>query len=133
MSKRRKSKRGLFLQLAVVFGIVLAAILLVPDRNGEIGNPDRLVSAGFWQEFASPGELSQAHEFMGSDCRSCHTPVDGPVAQNCIVCHANNEPLLQRQPTAFHSSIESCKECHGEHFGVGVSPRSEERRVGKEC
>ncbi|MBL4698219.1 MAG: hypothetical protein JKX70_05230 [Phycisphaerales bacterium] len=122
MSKKRKSKRGFFLQLVVVLGVVVVVLLLIPDRSGRVGNPDRLVSAGFWQEFASPGELSQAHEFLGSDCRSCHTPVDGPIAQNCIVCHANNEPLLQRQPTSFHSSIESCKECHGEHLGVDVAP-----------
>jgi len=122
MSKRRKSKRGLYVQLVAIFIAVVVVLVLIPDQNGKIGNPDRLVSAGYWQEFASPGVLSKAHDFLDSDCRSCHSPVAGPVAQNCIVCHANNEPLLQRQPTAFHSSVQSCRECHGEHAGVGVKP-----------
>ena len=122
MSKQRKSKRGMYLQLAGVFGIVIVVLLLIPDTDGEIGNPDRFVDAGFWQDFASPGELSQAHDFLESDCRSCHTPVAGPVAQNCISCHANNEPLLQREPTSFHSSVQSCRECHGEHMGIDVAP-----------
>lgn len=36
---------------------------------------------------------------------------------NCVVCHANDESILQRQPTAFHANVQSCKECHREHQG----------------
>jgi len=122
MSKRQKSKRGLYIQLVVLLGAAIVVLVLIPDQDGKIGNPDRLVSTGYWQEFASPGELSKAHEFLASDCRSCHSPVAGPVAQNCIACHANNESLLQRQPTAFHSLVKSCRECHGEHMGIEAVP-----------
>src|SRR5262249_55569771 len=36
----------------------------------------------------------------------------------CIGCHANDETLLGRQPTAFHSTIGHCASCHGEHRGT---------------
>ncbi len=65
----------------------------------------------------NPGPLSQPHAFLESRCNACHTPVKGIEASNCIVCHANDEALLQRAPTAFHGNIGSCKECHTEHGG----------------
>ncbi len=64
-----------------------------------------------------PGELSQSHAFLGNNCAACHTPVKGVEAKNCIVCHANERALLQRQPTAFHAEIGSCVTCHTEHQG----------------
>lgn len=48
---------------------------------------------------------------------ACHTPVEGVRRASCVVCHANETLLLQRQPTAFHASISSCVECHAEHGG----------------
>lgn len=65
----------------------------------------------------NPGPLSQPHEFLESRCDACHTPVKGVEASSCIVCHANDDALLQREPTAFHGSIGSCSECHLEHGG----------------
>ena len=53
----------------------------------------------------SPGELSQPHAFLDNNCAACHTAGKGIEAQNCIVCHANNVHVLQRQPTAFHAEI----------------------------
>jgi len=41
----------------------------------------------------------------------------GIEAKNCIVCHADNKSLLQRQPTAFHAEISECAACHREHQG----------------
>ncbi len=75
-----------------------------------------------WQQMASPGALSAAHANLENNCAACHTSVEGVEPLNCIVCHANNESLLQRQPTAFHSSISSCQECHLEHRGRGKRP-----------
>lgn len=65
----------------------------------------------------SPGELSQPHAFLDNNCAACHSAGKGIEAQNCIVCHANNEHVLQRQPTAFHAGISSCAACHVEHQG----------------
>ncbi|MEP6603852.1 MAG: cytochrome c3 family protein, partial [Spartobacteria bacterium] len=65
----------------------------------------------------SPGELSQPHAFLDNNCAACHSAGKGIEAQNCIVCHANNNHVLQRQPTAFHAEISSCVACHVEHQG----------------
>ncbi len=65
----------------------------------------------------SPGELSQPHAFLDNDCAACHTAGKGIEAKNCIVCHANNEQVLQRQPTAFHAQVSTCAACHLEHQG----------------
>ncbi len=64
-----------------------------------------------------PGEVSQPHAFLENNCTACHTAGKGVEAQNCIVCHANDQALLQRQPTAFHEQISSCVPCHTEHQG----------------
>src|SRR5262249_20453402 len=52
-----------------------------------------------WQRQISPGRLSAAHAFLEDNCAACHTAGRGPEAANCVVCHANDAVLLQRQPT----------------------------------
>src|SRR5207248_6872788 len=59
--------------------------------------------AATWQAMASPGPLLSGHAFLASKCAACHTPNKGVEARNCIACHANDQHLLQRQPTAFHA------------------------------
>lgn len=86
------------------------------------GERSGVLSKTAWQRMALPGELSSAHAFLGHNCAACHTSVKGVEAANCIVCHANNESLLQRQPTAFHANVGSCRECHSEHRGVDKRP-----------
>lgn len=76
-----------------------------------------ILSAPVWQRMVTPGELSGSHAFLENNCAACHTPVKGVEAQNCVVCHVDNETLLQRQPTAFHASITECASCHLEHQG----------------
>lgn len=75
-----------------------------------------------WQRMASPGALSNAHSHLDNNCAACHSPVKGVEAVNCIVCHANEESILQRQPTAFHAHIGNCKVCHLEHRGRSYRP-----------
>ncbi len=70
-----------------------------------------------WQRMASPGDLSQPHAFLEHNCAACHTSGKGVEAKNCIVCHADNTTLLQRQPSAFHADIAACAACHLEHQG----------------
>jgi hypothetical protein len=76
-----------------------------------------VLSTAFWQHMVSPGELSQGHAALEDNCAACHSPVKGVEAKNCIVCHANNHTVLERQPTAFHANINSCTACHLEHQG----------------
>jgi hypothetical protein len=102
--------------VAVVAGLAGAGIVLVVLlRNTSLGE------AVTWQRQASPGRLSASHAFLENNCAACHTSVKGVEAANCVVCHANNESLLQRQPTAFHGDVGSCRECHPEHQG-GTRP-----------
>jgi len=103
------------------WGLVAIVVLFV---GGFLVLPDdaRIKQVSTWQKLANPGRLSSVHANLEQDCAACHTAVQGAVAVNCILCHASNEDLLMRQPTAFHSSIASCKECHPEHRGLGERP-----------
>ena len=98
-----------------MFVILAMAGYLLSRHDG--GDPLGIVAAVEWQRMANPGELSQAHAFLGHNCEACHTPTKGAEAINCITCHANSTAILQRQPTAFHANIGSCRECHTEHQG----------------
>jgi len=76
-----------------------------------------ILSPASWQHTVVPGDLSQPHAFLENNCAACHTSTKGVEAQNCIVCHANNHTVLERQPTAFHGNITACTACHLEHQG----------------
>lgn len=117
MKHRRRAALIVALALLVYLGVtVVANLRQQPDVIS------LLTSASTWQAAASPGPLSAPHAFLENNCKACHTPVTGVTASNCIVCHANNTSLLQRQPTAFHSDISSCSECHVEHLGRSHRP-----------
>ena len=103
------------------FSLGLTALVLVAGFFA-LPEDSTLRQASTWQRLASPGPLSGAHAHLEGNCAACHTAVSGAVPVNCIVCHATAEGVLQRQPTAFHSSISSCKECHREHLGIGRRP-----------
>lgn len=76
-----------------------------------------------WQSQAMPGKLSAAHANLETNCAACHTPVEGVDEAKCIACHADNQALLARQPTAFHADIGNCASCHIEHQGVDANLR----------
>lgn len=99
----------------VLFLVLFIGVYLAPSHGGQA--PKGLLSAVEWQRMANPGQLSEAHAFLDHDCKACHTAVKGVEAPNCVVCHANDESVLQRQPTAFHADVQSCTECHREHQG----------------
>ena len=90
---------------------------LVAVATAVIGMQASATGRTVWRYLVNPSPLSQPHEFLEARCGACHTPGKGVEASNCIVCHANDEVLLQREPTAFHGDIKSCKECHAEHLG----------------
>jgi hypothetical protein len=103
--------------VAALAGVSVAAVVLaILLRRTSLGN------AVTWQRQTSPGPLSAAHAFLANDCATCHTSVKGPDSSKCIACHATDESLLQRQPTAFHGGIGSCRECHPEHQGTAQQP-----------
>ena len=101
--------------LLVATGALVVLWLVTPAES-------MFKQAETWQPLASPGSLSAAHAHLEHNCAACHTPVKGVQAVNCIVCHANDESILQRQPTSFHANIGSCKECHLEHQGRDHRP-----------
>ncbi len=67
------------------------------------------------KQFISPGPLSPGHAYIANRCASCHETNVGVTDAKCTFCHANDERLLGRQPTAFHASIRECSTCHVEH------------------
>lgn len=103
-------KKWTFLLLGVLAGAVGWGVLRVHV----------VVNASTLQSLVAPGKLSPAHAFLKYKCSSCHTSGRGVEAVNCIVCHANDRNLLQRQPTAFHANIPQCVACHIEHRGTTV-------------
>ncbi|MCL4788854.1 MAG: hypothetical protein KJ070_19015 [Verrucomicrobia bacterium] len=109
-----KPPLAILLALAVL-ATLFAAAYLAPGHFSSERRGWR--SAVEWQRMANPGQLSQGHAFLDHNCNACHTPVKGVETASCIVCHANNSAVLQRQPTAFHADIGSCVECHREHQG----------------
>lgn len=76
-----------------------------------------------WQRQVLPGKLSAAHAQFETDCTVCHSPGQGATDVKCISCHADNQSLLGRQPTAFHANIGNCAACHIEHQGIRANLR----------
>jgi hypothetical protein len=113
--KNTKSKTKSRTQYAAVGAVMVIVYLVIPAESA-------LKQAATWQGMASPGDLSRAHANLSDDCAACHTSVQGVDEAKCILCHADNPAILQRQPTAFHASIGTCKECHVEHKGMGTRP-----------
>lgn len=110
-------KSGALLILsALAFAALIVGFQALSPRHRD--DPAGTISAAsFWQRMVEPGALSKPHAFLENNCAACHTPGIGVEAQNCIVCHADNKALLQRQPSAFHADIAACADCHLEHQG----------------
>ena len=102
--------------LAGMLLVTLAIVTYYAPGHGTQGRQG-LRDPAELQRMANPGKLSKPHAFLDHDCSACHTATKGAEAVNCVVCHANNESILQRQPTAFHADVKSCAECHREHQG----------------
>lgn len=103
----------------ILITLISAVAAFVYFTGGDIVK-DKKVS---WQAGVMPGKLSAAHAQLESNCNTCHTPVKGIDEAKCISCHATNEALLQRQPTAFHATINNCASCHAEHQGGNANLR----------
>ncbi len=109
-----KLSRAMFIALALFMALFATFYFLkAHPGNARAG----VLNKTAWQRMASPGALSEPHTFLEHDCAACHTAVKGVEAKKCIVCHADNTTLLQRQPSAFHADIAECAACHLEHQG----------------
>jgi len=115
----------------LIASVVFVAIAVATYFTSDHGKDGRqgLGHGVAWQRMANPGELSKAHAFLDHNCSACHTPVKGVEAVNCAVCHANDDSILQRQPTAFHADVGSCKDCHSEHGGRNAEITSMDHNV----
>jgi len=102
-----------------IFWLVLL-VVLVGGAWFAVVRDQRAASA--LQQFVSPGALSPRHAYLAHQCAACHESTVGVTVANCTACHAADEPLLGRQPTAFHASIEECATCHVEHQGASTRP-----------
>ena len=110
MSKRWWTSHWLWTLVAILLLALIATGLIALAG----GDPR---SANGWQRLTSPGDLSAAHAHLIDNCAACHTSVRGVDSNKCITCHASNDSLLQRQPTAFHADVNDCRECHLEQQG----------------
>jgi predicted CXXCH cytochrome family protein len=67
------------------------------------------------------GRISDAHQHLAGDCRSCHTDPFVPVRDAvCLDCHTglgdhSDDPLLLQ---ASGLETQSCNQCHKEHGGA---------------
>jgi hypothetical protein len=113
-------QKMLLLAVLALALLVLAFFALSPRHREKTASA--ILSPVFWHHMVSPGDLSQAHASLENNCAACHTPIAGVEASKCIVCHADNRAVLQRQPTAFHANIQSCTPCHLEHRGRNERP-----------
>lgn len=95
---------------------MISAVLFAAAGVWALARYTVLGRAATWERQASPGDLSQAHAFLADNCAACHTPVKGVTADKCVACHADSA-VLQQQPTAFHATVGTCRECHTEHQG----------------
>tara|TARA_R110001583_G_scaffold49149_4_gene153945 strand:+ start:520 stop:1320 length:801 start_codon:yes stop_codon:yes gene_type:complete len=111
-----------YLAIALIsFGILIAGVVL-GTQSAVQEKLKELNANTSWQSLSSPGDLSQAHQILNNQCESCHQPFSGVDDKQCILCHANDESLLIRQPTAFHADVQECSLCHTEHQGKTATP-----------
>lgn len=101
--------------VAAAGGLAVAAGVWALARYTALGR------VALWERQASPGDLSAAHSFLADNCAACHTSVKGVTADKCVACHADST-VLQREPTAFHATAGTCRECHREHQGAAARP-----------
>ncbi|MCW8885352.1 MAG: cytochrome C [Motiliproteus sp.] len=110
-----------FLIITVIFLAILAVGVTLDTSSSIQTSLNQFNNNIRWQSLSSPGELSQAHQFLKTQCETCHQPLAGVDDRQCILCHSNERSLLIRQPTAFHADIQECSTCHLEHGGSDAS------------
>lgn len=95
--------------------LALLAVLLAVAATTQPGQRAVSQAHSLWLRAVVPGPLSGPHAFLGEQCAACHEPLQGVQPRLCVACHAGSPDLVQRQPTAFHSDVQTCAGCHLEH------------------
>lgn len=99
-------------KLFILSGVSLALFwLLVPVET----------KSALWFSAVDPGPVIPAHHSIAEDCNACHEPWRGVESTKCVLCHANDRDLLQRQSTSFHANVGNCQVCHPQHLPPGKS------------
>ncbi len=142
LSKRRLSYIGFFGTLLLCLLVPLSQDLLgypalapataAPDSTGHMAeHMVRVLSAKFLPSL-NPGPVSRSHQNFGSDCRACHQyPFIQVQDKACIACH---KTIKEHVPAADLTGAKGqafrdtrCAECHRDHKGVQMAPRSQEQ------
>ena len=80
----------------------------------------------------NPGPVSRSHQNFGEDCRACHEqPFIQVQDKSCVACHKS---IKEHVPAAELTGVKGhafrdmrCAECHRDHKGMQVAPRSQEQ------
>ncbi|GAC89360.1 MULTISPECIES: hypothetical protein [Acetobacteraceae] len=94
----------IFAAAALIVGV---AVPLTMHHSGSNAIPG-------WEGLVSPGPVSKAHQFIASQCETCHKPFSGVVSNNCVTCHSLAS-FADKQSTRFHVAATQCTSCHVEH------------------
>jgi hypothetical protein len=137
VSKRRLSYLGFFGTLLLCLLVPIAPDLLgLPAQSGgkTVGGVEqdtvRALSAKFVQSW-NPGPVSRSHQPFGADCGACHKlPFVQVRDESCVACH---KTLKEHVPVAELNGPQGasfrdtrCAECHRDHKGMQMAPRSQD-------
>lgn len=127
LSKRRLSYLAFFGTLLVALVAPIAA-----DYWGErpMKEEVKALATGF-SEAWNPGELARAHHNFSHDCRACHQePFVQVQDRACLACHGTLRehvpPARLSGKMAMTLAETRCAECHRDHKGETMAPRSHE-------
>ena len=137
LSKRRLSYAAFFGTLLVALVAPIAADLW-GDREMPLPEPARTraieavkaLTVGFSPAW-NPGELARGHLALEHDCRACHQePFVQVQDQACAACHRQ---VREHVPAGKLSGAMAmtlretrCAQCHRDHKGRAMAPRSQE-------
>lgn len=138
VSKRRLSYVAFFGTLLLCLLVPLAQDLLgYPAKQPAAAMQDqkehvvRKVSSAFLTTL-NPGPVSRSHQNFGDDCRACHElPFVQVQDKTCIACHKSikeHVPAAELTGAKGHAFRDTrCAECHRDHKGIQMAPRSQEQ------
>ena len=137
LSQRRLSYAAFFGTLIVALLAPIASDLVgerhlpVPERMQARGQEAvKALTVGFSQAW-NPGELARGHLALEHDCRACHQePFVHVQDKACAACHKTvreHVPLAKLSGAMAMTLAETrCAECHRDHKGRAMAPRSQD-------
>ena len=137
LSKRRLSYAAFFGTLLLALVAPIAADLW-GDREMPLPEPTRTqaletvkaLTVGFSPAW-NPGELARGHQNFEQDCRACHQePFVHVQDKACLACHGKLRQHVAAAklsgPMAHSLQETRCAECHRDHKGRAMAPRSQQ-------